>query len=64
VTPTVAVAYGIVAVFPYAPNRYPALTGSGEVHGGNARGASGIAPCRRCHLRRPFCIAVKPGFVG
>jgi hypothetical protein len=31
VTPTVAVAYGIVAVFLYALNRYPALTGSGEV---------------------------------
>jgi adenine/guanine/hypoxanthine permease len=35
VTPTVAVAYGIVAVFPYTLSRYPALapslTGSGEV---------------------------------
>jgi hypothetical protein len=31
VTPAVAVAYGIVAVFEYALNRYPALTGSGEV---------------------------------
>ena len=34
-TPTVAVAHGIVAVFPYALSRYPALapalTGSGEV---------------------------------
>ena len=35
VTPTVAVAYGIVAVFLYALSRYPALapalTGPGEV---------------------------------
>jgi hypothetical protein len=31
VTPTVAVAYGIVAVFLYALSRYPALTGAGDV---------------------------------
>ena len=41
VTPTVAVAYGIVAVFLYALSRYPALapalTGPGEVDGRNAR---------------------------
>jgi hypothetical protein len=29
--PTVAVAFGIVAVFLYALSRYPALTGPGEV---------------------------------
>jgi hypothetical protein len=31
VTPTVAVAYGIVAVFLYALGRHPALTGPDEV---------------------------------
>ena len=40
VTPTVAVAYGIVAVFLYALSRYPALAPradrSGRNHGGNA----------------------------
>jgi hypothetical protein len=29
--PTVAVVFGIVAVFLYALSRYPALTGPGEV---------------------------------
>jgi hypothetical protein len=63
VTPTVAGAYGIVAVFLYAPGRYPALApGPDEVAA--TLWSERNRAARQCRLRRPFCIAAKADFVG
>jgi AGZA family xanthine/uracil permease-like MFS transporter len=62
VTPTVAVAYGIVAVFLYALSRYPALapalTGPGEIMAASpAERANRVGwSAHRC---RPYCAAAK-----
>jgi len=63
VPPTVAVAYGNVAAFLFALSRYPALAPA-LTGPRNPCGMTGIVPARRGRLRRSFCIAAKPDFVG
>src|SRR6204780_2334263 len=67
VTPTVAVAYGIVAVFLYALSRYPALapalTGPGEVMAATPRSERSRGTDAAV-FGRFYCIAAKPGTVG